>query len=162
MWMPCSSSSHLWITEAFCSVARKIPCPFYSKMKMFFRFKLSVWCLFWGFYVFGWVCIFMCGPVCHEDSPLDNMAVWDHMVVSTPCSWHNYHNAFGRNEPHLMPHWAYNSLENRHFVHSDHPMVSEHNFKICHSPFVSFPQWSSVALIRLIGAFYVFLEISLM
>lgn len=40
------------------SAARKIPCRFYSTMKMFFGLKLSVWCLFC---VFGRVCIFICG-----------------------------------------------------------------------------------------------------
>lgn len=63
----------------------------------------------------------MCGPVYHEDSLLDNMAVCDQMVVSKPCWSYHHHKTFGCNKPHLMPRWAHNSLVNRHFVHTDHP-----------------------------------------
>lgn len=89
MWMPCSSSSHLWITEAFCSVQReKSPAPLVARHKcffVFFRFKLSVCDLLFLMVLSAWfhVCTLMCEPLCHEDSSLEN---W--MVVSKPCSSH--------------------------------------------------------------------------
>lgn len=77
---------------------------------MFFRFKLRVCCLFVLL-----DCILLCVNQHVMKTPLENMAIWDKIVVSKPCS-SNYHPyAVICNEPHLMSQWDHNSVENRHF-----------------------------------------------
>lgn len=81
------------------------------------------------------------------------------MVVSTISSLHYYHNVFGPNEPHFMPHWANNSIVKGHFVCSDCLWFQSITLKY---PVVHlFPLFSGLMSVFAHWVLHVFLETSL-